>query len=760
MKRIWKKGVAAFLAVTLATGMVGCTQSNGEKVTEKEERPLIIGCESFGDKFTPFTDDARNNEGVVQLTQLYLLTADREGNLIKKGIKGEKAEYDGKGYTYYGPADISWNYDEGDKITTYTVKLREDLKFSDGTPVTADDVIFSYYVHLDPSYTGTRLLNSFHIVGLENYRMNSTAAEGIEIEPYAVKERLANPSKGLKSGIRTFIREILEEEYSWCKETYKEKRYESAQEMFLEYYSLKKNVKTTEDSVVEDVAEQYDVDYHSLAIHYNGSESYFDEQIEKIAYEELYAEEVKKTDGQRVDHIEGIVKKDDYTVQIQTKGFEASAIYSILGIPVLPLHYYGDVEQYNYEKHCFGFRRGKLRKVVEKERKPMGAGPYIFKEFKDGQVTMEANPYYYLGEPKIKKLVVSQASEQDMITMLKDGKMDIGEISGSVASFDEVRNANKNRELSGDIITSYVVDYMLYGYIGINADKVNVNGKPGSNKSKALRKALMTLFAVYRKTSIDEYYGDAATVLEYPIETSSWASPKENEKGYMPAFSVDESGHALYSDYMNADKRYKAALEAAKEYFIEAGYEYDEASGKFSAAPYGASLSYTTYIPAEGKGEHPSYEILRNVQKALASLGIELIIHDEEDENVMWKKLDEGKLEIWCAAWQSAMDPDMYQKYHSKNIDRTRSSGNFYHIRDNSLDKLIMSARKSEDQGYRKMIYKECMDIVRDWGVELPVYQRQNCTLFSTERINTSTLTPNTTANYSWLNEIHKLEMN
>jgi peptide/nickel transport system substrate-binding protein len=750
------KSLALVTGAALIFGSVGCKQTQKTAGQEKTERPLVIGCGDMGEEYSPFTDGVRNNPEAVDMTQLYLMTIDRMGNLIKHGIDGEKSEYEGKDYTYYGPADVSVKYNENDKITTYTVKLREDLKFSDGEPVTADDVIFSYYVYLDPSYVGTRLLSSFHIVGLENYRMNSTAAEGISVEPNEVRALIANPTTTMKGRIKRFIHKVLKEEFAWCKEAYKEKGYKSPEKMFMDYYNLKENYKIENpEDIVEEIAAQYRYNYQALAVHYNGEDHYYDEQIQQMAYDELYSVAVEKANGEEVDNIAGITKKDDYTVEIQTKGFEASAIYSILGIPITPLHYYGDVSKYNYEKNQFGFERGKLYSVVEKKRKPVGAGPYVFKEAKDGTVTMEANPNYYLGEPKIKRLKLVETKEEDLAKSIKNKEVDIGEISGSVCCFEEVRGMNSNRELSGNVITSEVVDYKLYGYIGINADKVSVDSAPGKQASKALRKAFMTLFAVYRQTSIDEYYGEAASIIEYPIESNSWASPQEEDKGYMPAFAVDGNGHAIYSEFMSVDEKYKAAKEAAKEYFIEAGYEYDESTDKFVSAPYGAKMEYTIYIPAEGKGTHPDFEILRNAQKVLESLGITLNINDVEDGSGMWSKLEEGDVEMWCAAWESGIDPDMYSKYHSKN-----THGNYYHIKDKSLDKLIMSARKSDDQGYRKTIYKECMDIVRDWGVELPVYQRQNCTLFSTERINLKSITANATAYYNWINEIHLMELN
>ena len=45
--------------------------------------------------------------------------------------------------------------------------MRDDLKFSDGEPVTIDDVIFSIYVYLDPTYDGATTWYSLPIEGLE-----------------------------------------------------------------------------------------------------------------------------------------------------------------------------------------------------------------------------------------------------------------------------------------------------------------------------------------------------------------------------------------------------------------------------------------------------------------------------------------------------------------------------------------------------------------------------------------------------------------
>ncbi|HOG61662.1 MAG TPA: hypothetical protein PKX76_10125, partial [Flexilinea sp.] len=111
-------------------------------------------------------------------------------------------------------------------------------------------------------------------------------------------------------------------------------------------------------------------------------------------------------------------------------------------------------------------------------------------------------------------------------------------------------------------------------------------------------------------------------------------------------------------------------------------------------------------------------------------------------------------------AWQATIDPDMYQIYHSSNIvGKGGSDSNHYHIADPELDKAIIEARQSDDQAYRKEIYKTALDIIVDWAVEIPAYQRQNSTIFSTERVKIDTVTPDITTFYDWNAEIQTLEM-
>ena len=173
-------------------------------------------------------------------------------------------------------------------------------------------------------------------------------------------------------------------------------------------------------------------------------------------------------------------------------------------------------------------------------------------------------------------------------------------------------------------------------------------------------------------------------------------------------------------------------------------------------------MEYEALIPADGTGDHPSFMILTLAHDALEEIGINLIVTDLANSSELWTTLEAGQGEIWCAAWQATVDPDMYQIYYSDVTNGGEEKGGshyMYQIEDEELDELILDARASTDQTYRKAMYKACLDIIIDWACEVPTYQRQNAFIFSTERINIDTMTPDQTTFYEWWREAYNFQM-
>ncbi|HHV06313.1 MAG TPA: ABC transporter substrate-binding protein [Anaerolineaceae bacterium] len=480
--------------------------------------------------------------------------------------------------------------------------------------------------------------------------------------------------------------------------------------------------------------------------------------IVETEFIKIWGPKDEETGDEGVPSIAGITKLDDYTVQVVLNGFSAPAIYSVLGVSVTPLHYYGDKEQYDYENNKFGFPFGDLSKQQSLTPKPMGAGPYKFVKYENRVVVFEANEYYYRGCPKIKEIQFKETASAEVASALNTGDADAGNFSPSKTNMEEIKGYNSNGELDGDVIVMKMVDNLGYGYIGINADTVNVGGQPGSDASKNLRKAFATIYAVHRDLAVNSYYGEGASVINYPISNTSWAAPQPTDDDYQIAFSVDVDGNPIYTADMTPEDKYAAAREAALGFLEAAGFTIED--GKAVEAPEGAKLNYEVIVPGGGTGDHPAFAILTNAEADLAAIGITLNINDPANANILWDALDGGQQEMWTAAWGSTIDPDMYQVYHSSNVvGEGGTDSNHYHIRDAQLDQFIMDARMSDEQNYRKAVYKQALDVVIDWAVEIPTYQRQNANIFSTQRLNIDTLTPDITTFWGWMNDIELLEM-
>ena len=168
-----KKLLSLVLAACMLLGMASVSLAETTDAAEatRDENTLVIGYTEFNEKFSPFYGEtAYDNDVAVKLVGEELAVLDRQGAIVFNGIEGETIPFNGVDHTYPGIADLKVERDEAANKTVYTAKLREDVKFSDGTPMTADDLIFTYYVQLDPSYTGPSTLNSYDIVGLKAYR--------------------------------------------------------------------------------------------------------------------------------------------------------------------------------------------------------------------------------------------------------------------------------------------------------------------------------------------------------------------------------------------------------------------------------------------------------------------------------------------------------------------------------------------------------------------------------------------------------------
>ncbi len=759
-----KKLLALLLALALCLGVFAGCSSNSASASqpasgsasvpadssepEEVNETLVVATEmGLEGKFSPFFALSGADQDVVDMFTIGALTVDRVSNVVTKGIEGETRAYNGTDYTYYGAGDVEVTEND-DGSVTYDITIRDDMKFSDGTPVDIDDLIFSYYVMLDPTYDGNSTLYSIPIKGLEEYRQGMDVLYELLLEA------------GEDNTDFTYWDEATQKDF-W------ENGIPAAGEVWAQSildYCVTNGYNAAEDPVEAIAANWgYELEAGATAADFfaaimaneafGGSyQAASDtESADRSLFQCLDAEYmVGVATGDSADYIEGIERTGDYSMRVTTTELSANAIYQV-GQGIAPLHWYGDESLYNYDEHQFGFPKGDLSGVKAKTSTPLGAGPYVFKEYSNGVVYMEANPEYFQGAPVTKYLNFKETSEDNMVSGIVTGTLDIVDPSYStdVAKQIAVENGFSEDEwdqFDGPMLTTRLVDFRGYGYVGINPNLVKVGDDPYSDQSKALRKALATMISVYRDEAIDSYYGPTASIINYPISNTSWAAPQTTDDGYKIAYSLDVNGEPIYTADMDAQAKYDAALQAALGYFEAAGYTVED--GKVTAAPEGAKLGYQVEIGAGGSGDHPSFLLLKNVSDALASIGITFTVNDHAQSSALYATYQNGTAELWCAAWQAASDPDMFQLYHSEG------STNYYQIADATLDETIMAARKSADQTYRKTLYQAAMEIVMDYAVEIPIYQRSECYLLSSERVVADSLPTDMTPYWSYKSEI------
>ena len=162
-KRIISLLLAVVLCLSTVSMLSGCN-NEGAKADA-----FVIMTELLDGLFNPFYYTAANDGTIVSMTQISMIGAAYD-------------EATGKISVAYGDneAVVTKDYEiveNDDGTVSYYFVLKNGIKFSDGHPLTMEDVLFNYYVYLDPVYTGSNTLYSTKIKGLEAYRTQTFTSD-------------------------------------------------------------------------------------------------------------------------------------------------------------------------------------------------------------------------------------------------------------------------------------------------------------------------------------------------------------------------------------------------------------------------------------------------------------------------------------------------------------------------------------------------------------------------------------------------------
>ncbi|MBQ3559000.1 MAG: hypothetical protein IJA07_05790 [Agathobacter sp.] len=849
--------LALVLSIAMCLGLlVGCGGNGGGG----KKDAFVIMTEQLDGLFNPFFYTAAPDGTIVSMTQISMLGAKYEGGKVQVAY-GEDEAVVTKDY------DITENDDD---TVTYTFVLKNGIKFSDGHPLTMEDVLFNYYVYLDPVYTGSNTLYSTDILGLAEYRTqtvgsgaedgdnmiadeaNNRASNRImelislfqqevkasstkEVGYEAMKEAIENHSvsSGYASAISTnadevdeenlledyeyalkLFKEELETDYTSSQESYKDAPYKDFKEfedevfcfMFSEGY-VEVEYEEGEDGKVDrtkikELTPQYpnSVKSKSAAIDYVYNDKIATELDIILSYwatanelateyaakakEVILHENASEDGGLAVESISGIVSlghtdmagetievngteykiasghnedgtvtnKDEYDVlQITIDGIDPKAIWNF-SLTIAPQHYYGegsDVEV-DIENNKFGVEFASFEFMTEKIQStrniklPMGAGSYKVTNAKNSDTPSESEFYvdnvvYFkanenfetvgegLENAKIDKIRYQVVSSQNAIAALENGSVHY--ISPALTT----QNYDKLESLKSKGMITLTSDQLGYGYIGVNSAKI---------KDQNLRKAIMC--AMNTTLALDYYRAGTASQIYWPMSKVSWAYPTgdaEMDNG----FDYPQYGGQF-------DK--EVAIANVERYMEEAGV----AAGD-------SELSVTFTIAGSSLQDHPTYKVFRDAAALLNDLGWDVeVVCDTQ----ALTKINTGSLEVWAAAWSSALDPDLYQVYHKDSTATSTLAWGYNYLKTNGsseeldllddLSDVIDEARETNDQEERTELYEEAMEYILDLAIELPVYQRSVLYAYNSNVISENSLPKEVNPYSSPLDRIWEVE--
>ena len=816
-KRILSLLLCIAMCLSMATMMTGC--GGGKKDA------FVIMTDQLDGLFNPFFYTAAADGTIVAMTQI--------GMLGSKYVNGEvEVAYGEDEAVVVKDYEIVENKND---TTTYTFVLKNGIKFSDGHPLTMEDVLFNYYVYLDPVYTGSNTLYSTDILGLSEYRtqtvgsasnssndmINSQAADRAqarlnelinlfraelkasstnEVSKEAMTEAISKykVSSGYKAAISNdtsevtnenlladyeyalkLFREELESDYLGAQESYTEEPYKSFEEfkdeifcfMYTEGYveveyaegADGKKDRTTIQKLtpkypnsIKDKAAAIDYIFNDkvacqldIILSYWATANTLNTEFTAKAKEVILHENVSDDGDLAVSNISGIVSlghtdeagskitvngteytiasghNEDGTVtnaeeydvlQITIDGVDPKAIWNF-ALTIAPQHYYGEGssvevdianDKFGVEFASFDF----MTDIVQSQRNiklPMGAGAYKVTDTSNSDTPSESafyanNVVYFkanenfttVGEgienAKIGKIRYQIVSSNNAIAALEDGTVHY--ISPALTT----DNYEKLEKLKSKGMVTLSTDQLGYGYIGVNSAKINdIN----------IRKAIMC--AMNTSLALDYYRAGTASQIYWPMSKISWAYPDGPE--------ATDNGF----DYPQLGSwNEEVAVANIEKYMREAGVSEGDSQLKVTFTIAGSSLQ-----------DHPTYKVFRDAAALLNSLGWDVeVVCDTQ----ALTKINTGALEVWAAAWSSALDPDLYQVYHKDSTATSTLAWGYNYLKTSGtseeldildeLSDLIDEARSTNDKTIRSELYMEAMEQILDLAIELPVYQR------------------------------------
>ncbi len=272
--KIFVATVMVFTIVSLTLSLAACDDpGNGDDPNNgvyynNGVDPLVFSTQDVDGVFNPFFSTSATDSNVVGLTQLGMISNDSQGRPV----------YGDDEATIVKDLEVTTVGTGEDARTTYKFVLKNNVKFSNGSPLTIKDVLFNLYVYLDPAYTGSSTIYSTDIVGLQEYRTQQSNEDeqdafmqGFRIAAQARIEALVSAFNAIKDEEKDAFSDYTDATFRTRLEQYEDENgeenlvadYDKACELFKE--ELQNDYSNSKDSY-EDVifTDENNVNYKNL----------------------------------------------------------------------------------------------------------------------------------------------------------------------------------------------------------------------------------------------------------------------------------------------------------------------------------------------------------------------------------------------------------------------------------------------------------------------------------------------------------------
>lgn len=350
---------------------------------------------------------------------------------------------------------------------------------------------------------------------------------------------------------------------------------------------------------------------------------------EGIRYGEDYANVVGMEDyhAGKSEEVSGVKIIDDKTLEVNFIEFDSSIFWS-KGIPFNPVpdHIYKDIPVKEQEAHD------------ATRKNPLSCGAYVIKEIVPGQqVIAEANPYYFRGEPKVKRMEIKIIPSAQVVAACQAGEYDIIDKFSSdlYPKFAELKN--------GKIATNHLGGY---GYIGFKLGKFDkekgevITDPKAKMGDKVLRQAIAK--AIDRDTVNTKLMNNLSVPLYQIIP---------------PMFSTINDANF---------EGIKLDVEGAKKILDEAGYK-DTNNDGIRENKDGSPLKINFAAMQGSAAQEPLVQFYLQQWKSIG-LDVQLVNGRLMEFNSFYDKLeaDDAEIDMYMGGWSTGSNPDPSGFYGKK----------------------------------------------------------------------------------------------